>query len=54
MTLTSSSLFLATPQTQASGVAVEAVVTNPSGSEFTIYLTAEVKQSYKVAWSVVG
>jgi hypothetical protein len=54
VTLTTSSLILATPQGKVAGVAVEGVMPDVSGSSFTIYLTKAVKVSLGIAWFVVG
>ena len=52
--LTAASMVLATPQTHSGKVAVAAVVTHPTTSSFTLYLTANVTVSFNVAWFVIG
>ncbi len=52
--LTSSSLILATPQGTVSGVAVEGVTLDVSGSSFVVTLTKAIKVSLDIAWFVVG
>lgn len=54
VSLTSTSMILATPQGIVDGVAVEGVVPDLSGSSFVIYLTKAVKVSLALAWFVVG
>jgi hypothetical protein len=54
VTLTSSSLILATLQGYEKGVAVAGVVPDVAGSSFTIHLTKAAKVSLAVAWFIVG
>jgi len=52
--LTSASFILATLQTNVAGLSIQAVVTNPSGSSFTIYLNKAPAVSVAVAWLAVN
>jgi hypothetical protein len=54
VSLSASSLVLTTPQGYVAGVSVAGVVPNVSGSSFTIYLTAAVHVSLKIAWFIAG
>lgn len=56
VSLTASSLVLATIQGDppGTGIAVQGVVTNPTKSTLTIYLTQMVSTHVKVAWLVLG
>jgi hypothetical protein len=52
--LTSASFILATLQTNVAGLVIQAVVTNPAGSAFTIYLNKAPSVSVAVAWLAVN
>jgi hypothetical protein len=52
--LTSASLILATLQTNVAGLFIQAVVVNPAGSSFTIYLNKAPTISVAVAWMAVN
>lgn len=52
--LTDTSIVLATVQGDVKKVSVEGVVTDPSSSEFTIYLTNAPTASLAVGWFVIG
>jgi hypothetical protein len=52
--LTSASFILATLQTNVAGLFVQAVVLNPAGSAFTIYLNKAPTVSVVVAWLAVN
>ena len=52
--LTSSSFVIATLQTNVAGLFIQAVVTNPAGSKFTIYLNKAPAVNVAVAWLVVN
>jgi len=54
ISLSSSSLVIATPQGQVPGVAVEGVVKDVSGNSFTIYLTEVVTISLEIGWFIIG
>jgi len=54
VTLSASSLVLATPQGKVRGVAVEGVVTDLTASSFTIHLTDAVHVSLPIAWFIIG
>jgi hypothetical protein len=54
ISLSSSSLIIATPQGQVPGVAVEGVVKDVSASSFTIYLTEVVTVSLEIGWFIIG
>jgi hypothetical protein len=52
--LTSASFILATLQKNVAGLAIQAAVTNPAGSSFTIYLNKAPSVSVAVAWLAVN
>ncbi len=52
--LTSASFILATLQTNVAGLFIQAVVPNPAGSSFTIYLNKAPTVSVVVAWMAVN
>jgi hypothetical protein len=52
--LTTLSFILATLQTNVAGLSIQAVVTNPVGSSFTIYLNKAPTVSVAVAWMAVN
>jgi len=52
--LTSASFILATLQTNVAGLFIQAVVTNPSGSSFTVYLNKAPSVNVAVAWMAVN
>lgn len=52
--LTTLSFILATLQTNVAGLAIQAVVANPAGSAFTIYLNKAPTVSVVVAWLAVN
>ena len=54
VSLSSSSLILATPQTYVPGVGIAAVVPDVTSGSFTIYLTESVDVSVVIAWFVIG
>ena len=54
VSLSSSSLVLATIQQSIAGVAVQGVVKTVGSAEFTIHLTAAVTTKVPVAWFVIG
>jgi hypothetical protein len=54
VSLTASSLILATPQGNVAGVAVAGVVPSVAGSSFVIHLTKAITVSLPIAWFVVG
>ena len=54
VTLTSTSIVLATLQTDDSTIGVASVAPNVSKSEFTIHLTKDVTKSVSVGWFVVN
>jgi hypothetical protein len=53
VTLTASSMVLATPQGYMAGVGVAGVVTDVTTGSFTIYLTKAVAVSLAVAWFII-
>jgi hypothetical protein len=54
VSLTSTSIVLATPQGNQSGVSVKGVIKNVSDSKFTIYLTADATAALEIGWFVIG
>jgi hypothetical protein len=54
LTLNTASFLLATLQAYRAGIAVAAVVPNPTAGSFTIYLTKAVTSSTRVAWFQVN
>jgi hypothetical protein len=52
--LTASSMILATPQAHHAGVGVAAAVPDVAAKSFTLYPTAAVKTTIKVAWFIIG
>jgi len=52
--LTSASFILATLQTNVAGLFIQAVVTNPGGSSFTVYLNKAPTKNVAVAWLAVN
>jgi hypothetical protein len=52
--LTASSFILATLQTNVAGLFIQAVVTNPAGSSFTVYLNKAPTKNVAVAWLAVN
>ena len=52
--LTSASFILATLQTNVAGLSIQAAVTNPAGSSFTIYLNKAPAVAVAVAWLAVN
>jgi hypothetical protein len=52
--LTSASFILATLQTNVTGLSIQAAVTNPAGSRFTIYLNKAPSVNVSVAWLAVN
>ena len=54
ISLTSSSLVLATLQSNVAGLYVQGVVTNPGGSAFTVYLSKAPAANVTVAWMAVN
>jgi hypothetical protein len=52
--LSDSSLILASLQDYLAGVAIAAVVPDPSDNAFTVYLTKPVETQLTIAWFVVG
>jgi hypothetical protein len=52
--LASSSLILATPNSNVSGTVVQAAVANVAGSSFTVFLGKAAKADTTIAWLVIG
>jgi hypothetical protein len=52
--LTSASFILATVQTNVAGLSIQAAVTSPAGSRFTIYLNKAPSVNVSVAWLAVN
>jgi hypothetical protein len=54
LAMTSSSFIIATLQTNVAGLYIQAVVPNPAGSSFTIYLNKAPTKNVVVAWIAVN
>ena len=54
VSLTSTSLVMATMQQRRAGISIEAAVPNTAASSFTVYLSKAVPSDTVIAWFIVN